>query len=152
MDENISRGYCCSGGRGRNPSGSPPALDWCSCVYLGMLLCGAGFLLPYNSFITAVDFYQNKYPNSTIIFDMSFTYIITAFIALLLNNVLVETFSLNVRISFGYITALVMLCLITIFDISLEMFSTGTSYFVTLVAVSLVALGCTGKTHNYCDC
>ncbi len=29
-----------------------------SLIYLALVLCGVGFLLPYNSFITAVDFYQ----------------------------------------------------------------------------------------------
>ncbi|ELU15279.1 hypothetical protein CAPTEDRAFT_221558 [Capitella teleta] len=149
MDENASRGFCHGGRSAIRTTSSPPAADRCSAVYLGMLLCGAGFLLPYNSFITAVDYYQGKYPGSTIIFDMSFTYICTAFVALLVNNILVETFSLNVRISFGYVTALVMLCLVTIFDVSLEMFSSDVSYFVTLAAVSLIALGCTVQQSSF---
>ena len=32
--------------------------DRWSLIYLALVLCGVGFLLPYNSFITAVDFYQ----------------------------------------------------------------------------------------------
>ncbi len=32
--------------------------DRWSLIYMALVLCGVGFLLPYNSFITAVDFYQ----------------------------------------------------------------------------------------------
>ena len=50
----------------------------------------------------AVDYFQVKYgPGSTIIFDMSLTYILAAFGAVLLNNVLVDKLSLNTRICFG---------------------------------------------------
>ena len=59
-------------------------------VYLAMVLCGVGFLLPYNNFITAVDYYQAKYPGSTIMFDMSLTYICMALGGVIVNNLLVE--------------------------------------------------------------
>ena len=59
-------------------------------VYLAMVLCGVGFLLPYNNFITAVDYYQAKYPGSTIMFDMSLTYICMALAGVIVNNLLVE--------------------------------------------------------------
>ena len=79
MDENLTRGYCQlqsgdtpqtrrveivssppGAGRGRYRARSQvlPPLDNCRLIYLALVLCGAGFLLPYNSFITAVDFYQ----------------------------------------------------------------------------------------------
>jgi len=79
MDENLTRGYCQlhssdapqtrrieivssppAAGRGRYRARSEvlPPLDNCRLIYLALILCGAGFLLPYNSFITAVDFYQ----------------------------------------------------------------------------------------------
>ena len=73
-----------------DPRPLPSPRDRCSLVYVGLMLCGAGFLLPYNNFISAVDFYQGRYPNSTIIFDISLIYILTAFISVLMNNLLVE--------------------------------------------------------------
>lgn len=36
--------------------------DRCNGIYLSLLLCGVGFLLPYNSFVVAVDYYQAKFP------------------------------------------------------------------------------------------
>jgi len=79
MDENLTRGYCqlhsgdtpqtrrieivssppgAGSGRYHARSQVLPPLDNCRLIYLALVLCGAGFLLPYNSFITAVDFYQ----------------------------------------------------------------------------------------------
>lgn len=33
-------------------------------IYFAMLLAGVGFLLPYNSFITDVDYLHHKYPGA----------------------------------------------------------------------------------------
>ena len=53
------------------------------------------------SFIIAADFFQARYPGTTVIFDMSVVYIIMAFFAVFANNILIETLSLNTRITFG---------------------------------------------------
>lgn len=55
----------------------------------------------FNSFVIAVDYFQTRYPGTTVIFDMSVVYIAMAFIAVCANNILVETVSLNTRIAFG---------------------------------------------------
>lgn len=49
----------------------------------------------------AVDYFQARYPGTTVIFDMSLVYIIMAFFAVIVNNILVEILSLNTRITFG---------------------------------------------------
>lgn len=93
-----------------------------------MLLAGVGFLLPYNSFITDVDYLHEKFKGSrlinrrascsssiddaltplclcvtgsSIVFDMSLTYILVALLAVILNNVLVERLSMHTRITVG---------------------------------------------------
>ncbi|XP_013376590.1 PREDICTED: equilibrative nucleoside transporter 4 isoform X2 [Chinchilla lanigera] len=68
-------------------------------IYFAMLLAGVGFLLPYNSFITDVDYLHHKFPGTSIVFDMSLTYILVALAAVLLNNALVERLSLHSRIT-----------------------------------------------------
>lgn len=118
-------------------------------IYFSLLLAGIGFLLPYNSFITAVDYFLRKYPNSTIVFDMSLTYIAVGFVAVILNNALVESFSLHVRITFGYLVSFVALLLVAIFEVGLEIFTESVSYGVILLAVAIVSLGCTGNCFNY---
>jgi solute carrier family 29 (equilibrative nucleoside transporter) protein 4 len=126
-----------------------PPKDNYKLIYFALLLAGAGFLLPYNSFITAVDYLQSKYPGTTIVFDMSLTYICMAFVSVCVNNVLVETFRLNTRITFGYIISFVTLMFIAIFDVWLELFSKDASYKINLVSIAIVALGCTGKIFWY---
>lgn len=51
----------------------------------------------------AVDYFKARYPNTTVIFDMSVVYVGMAFFAVFANNILVETVSLNKRITFGKI-------------------------------------------------
>lgn len=98
-------------------------------IYFAMLLAGVGFLLPYNSFITDVDYLHDKFKGSrlikrrafrtssnrarrahpfrlcvagsSIVFDMSLTYILVALLAVILNNVLVERLSMHTRITVG---------------------------------------------------
>lgn len=49
----------------------------------------------------AVDYFQTKYPVSMVVFDMTIVYIMVAFVAVLTNNLLVETLSFTCRINIG---------------------------------------------------
>lgn len=59
-----------------------------------------------------MDYFQSQYPGTTIVFDMSLVYIVMAFFAVLANNILVETLSLNTRITFGNykINIIIIIC------------------------------------------
>ncbi|XP_032184334.1 equilibrative nucleoside transporter 4 isoform X1 [Mustela erminea] len=118
-------------------------------IYFAMLLAGVGFLLPYNSFITDVDYLHHKYPGTSIVFDMSLTYILVALAAVLLNNVLVERLSLHTRITAGYLLALGPLLFISICDVWLQLFSHDQAYAINLAAVGTVALGCTVQQSSF---
>uniref|UniRef100_A0A8D8TT11 Equilibrative nucleoside transporter 4 n=1 Tax=Cacopsylla melanoneura TaxID=428564 RepID=A0A8D8TT11_9HEMI len=157
MDENLSRGYIALGKAHTSNdfrftngySHLSPPVDKYNVIYLSLLLAGVGFLLPYNSFIIAGDYFIKQFPNSTIIFDMSFVYIIMAFFAVLANNILVETLSLNTRITFGYIISFVTLLFIAFFEIWLQVFDPNTSYNVLLASVAIVSLGCTVQQSSF---
>uniref|UniRef100_H3CDH0 Equilibrative nucleoside transporter 4 n=1 Tax=Tetraodon nigroviridis TaxID=99883 RepID=H3CDH0_TETNG len=111
-------------------------------IYFAMLLAGVGFLLPYNSFITDVDYLHDKFKAGTsIVFDMSLTYILVALLAVILNNVLVERLSMHTRITVGYILALGPLVFVSVFDVWLAKFTTRQAYVVNLVSVGVVASG-----------
>ncbi|XP_035695646.1 equilibrative nucleoside transporter 4-like isoform X2 [Branchiostoma floridae] len=118
-------------------------------VYLALLLAGVGFLLPYNSFITDVDYLHARYPGTSIVFDMSLTYILVAFGAVLVNNSLIETFGTHTRITLGYGLAFFSLVFIAILDVWLEVFDKDTSYVMNLLAVSVVAFGCTVQQSSF---
>ncbi|XP_020032628.2 equilibrative nucleoside transporter 4 isoform X1 [Castor canadensis] len=118
-------------------------------IYFAMLLAGVGFLLPYNSFITDVDYLHHKYPGTSIVFDMSLTYILVALAAVLLNNVLVERLSLHTRITAGYLLALGPLLFISVCDVWLQLFSHDQAYAINLAAVGTVAFGCTVQQSSF---
>ncbi|XP_022612784.1 equilibrative nucleoside transporter 4 isoform X2 [Seriola dumerili] len=118
-------------------------------IYFAMLLAGVGFLLPYNSFITDVDYLHHKFEGTSIVFDMSLTYILVALLAVILNNVLVERLSLHTRITVGYILALGPLVFVSVFDVWLAKFTTRQAYIVNLVSVGVVAFGCTVQQSSF---
>lgn len=118
-------------------------------IYFAMLLAGVGFLLPYNSFITDVDYLHHKFEGTSIVFDMSLTYILVALLAVILNNVLVERLSLHTRITVGYILALGPLVFVSVFDVWLEKFTTRQAYIINLVSVGVVAFGCTVQQSSF---
>ncbi|GFQ74516.1 equilibrative nucleoside transporter 4 [Trichonephila clavata] len=157
MDANISRGYV----QLDRPSDvdrlveknmdhlSRPPNDRCQCIYLALLLAGVGFLLPYNSFIIAVDYFQSRYPATTIVFDMSLIYILVALVAVIINNLLVETLSLKTRITFGYVVAFFTLLFVAVFEIWFEIFDLRLGYYVNLLAVAVVSFGCTVQQSSF---
>ncbi|XP_017764073.1 PREDICTED: equilibrative nucleoside transporter 4 isoform X3 [Eufriesea mexicana] len=157
MDENLSRGYVQLGkAKGMNEfkfsngfTHLSPPVDKYNFIYIALMLGGIGFLLPYNSFIIAVDYFQARYPGTTVIFDMSTVYIIMAFFAVFGNNVLIETLSLNTRITFGYLVAFVTLNFVIISEIWWEPFNVDTSYTINLIVVAMVSLGCTVQQSSF---
>lgn len=130
-------------------SEAPVPGDRYHAIYFAMLLAGAGFLLPYNSFITDVDYLHHKYPGTSIVFDMSLTYILVALVAVLFNNALVERLSPHTRITAGYILALGPLLFISICDVWLQLFSRDQAYAINLAAVGTVAFGCTVQQSSF---
>ncbi|XP_044289566.1 equilibrative nucleoside transporter 4 [Varanus komodoensis] len=118
-------------------------------IYFAMLLAGVGFLLPYNSFITDVDYLHHKYPGTSIVFDMSLTYILVALAAVILNNALVEMLSLHTRIAVGYLFALGPLLFVSICDVWLDLFPRRQAYAINLIAVGVVAFGCTVQQSSF---
>uniref|UniRef100_A0A8C6E4V5 Equilibrative nucleoside transporter 4 n=1 Tax=Moschus moschiferus TaxID=68415 RepID=A0A8C6E4V5_MOSMO len=150
LEEAVAGATQAQGGRTRGipiftDSEEPVPDDRYHAIYFAMLLAGVGFLLPYNSFITDVDYLHHNYPGTSIVFDMSLTYILVALVAVLLNNALVERLSLHTRITAGYLLALGPLLFISICDVWLQLFSRDQAYAINLAAVGTVAFGCTGR-------
>ncbi|XP_030757329.1 equilibrative nucleoside transporter 4 [Sitophilus oryzae] len=127
---------------------SPP-VDSFNVIYLSFVLGGMGFLLPYNSFIMAMDYFKVRYPGTPVVFDMSLVYIVVALLTVLANNLLVETFSLNSRINFGYIMSFVTLIFVVVCEVWWEAWGTATSYTVNLAAVAVVSVGCTVQQSSF---
>ncbi|XP_012991465.1 equilibrative nucleoside transporter 4 isoform X3 [Esox lucius] len=118
-------------------------------IYFAMLLAGVGFLLPYNSFITDVDYLHHKFKGTSIVFDMNLVYIIVALASAILNNILMERLSLHTRITVGYLFALGPLVFVAVFDVWLECFTNRQAYILNLVSVGVVAFGCTVQQSSF---
>lgn len=76
---------------------------------------------------------------------MSLVYILVAFGTVCVNNALVETLAFSRRIAFGYLVSFLTLFFVLVFEVIWDVFSKDISYTVNLVAVAVVAFGCTGK-------
>ncbi|VVD04308.1 unnamed protein product [Leptidea sinapis] len=100
-------------------------------------------------FIMAVDFFQQSYPNSTIMFDLSSVYIGSACVAVFINNVLIDVFTYNNRITFGIFLSLSTMIVISVCNIGWEEFPKTVAYNLNLAAIGLVAIGCTIQQSSY---
>lgn len=137
-------------------------------VYLSLLTAGIGFVLPYNSFIIASDYWSERFPTRSVELDLSCTYIIVAFASVLLNNIFLSIAPFRVRILFGklrhpiqncvatkkvpfpgYIISFVTLVFVALCEVAWHLFSAQTAYSVNLAAVSLVAIGCTVQQSSF---
>lgn len=78
-----------------------PPKDHRNIVYLSLLTAGISFVLPYNSFIIASDYWSERFPLRSVELDLSCTYIIVAFASVLLNNIFLSIAPFRVRILFG---------------------------------------------------
>ncbi|XP_055855046.1 equilibrative nucleoside transporter 4 isoform X2 [Episyrphus balteatus] len=126
-----------------------PPKDRKHVVYLALLAAGIGFVLPYNSFIIAADYWQARFPGRSVALDMSMTYIIVAFATVLLNNVFLSLAPFRIRVLFGYIISFTTLIFVAVCEVAWHMFAANTAYSVNLAAVSLVAIGCTVQQSSF---
>ncbi|XP_055907450.1 equilibrative nucleoside transporter 4 isoform X1 [Eupeodes corollae] len=126
-----------------------PPKDRKHVVYLALLAAGIGFVLPYNSFIIAADYWQARFPGRSVALDMSMTYIIVAFATVLLNNVFLSLAPFRIRVLFGYVISFTTLIFVAVCEVAWHMFAANTAYSVNLAAVSLVAIGCTVQQSSF---
>ncbi|KAJ0178310.1 hypothetical protein K1T71_006133 [Dendrolimus kikuchii] len=89
------------------------------------------------------------YPDSTVMFDMSTVYIASACVAVVANNLLLDLFTYNTRITFGILVSLAIMLFVAVCNIGWDGFSTQVSYTINLVAIGVVAFGCTVQQASY---
>uniref|UniRef100_A0A670YBG1 Equilibrative nucleoside transporter 4 n=1 Tax=Pseudonaja textilis TaxID=8673 RepID=A0A670YBG1_PSETE len=111
-------------------------------IYFAMLLAGVGFLLPYNSFITDVDYLHHKYPGKCLFSILQSS---PKHLKVFLWNSFMERKLLRV----GYLFALGPLLFVSICDVWLDLFSQHQAYAVNLMAVGVVAFGCTVQQSSF---
>ncbi|XP_053686179.1 equilibrative nucleoside transporter 4 [Sabethes cyaneus] len=134
---------------GLEMDGGGPPKDRRKLVFFALMTAGVGFVLPYNSFIIAADYWQSRFPGQSVALDMSMTYIIVALCTVLLNNVFLSLAPFRVRVAFGYAVSFTTLVFVALCEVAWHMFTAKTAYSVNLAAVSLVAMGCTIQQSSF---
>ena len=120
-------------------------------VYICMLMAGAGFLFPWNSYISAIDYffflYQSQFP--TVSEAIPVTYLLTTLFFSTINVGLVGLFSIHSRIRFGYLMFSISLIFVPLLDIGINncTISTNVSYYLTLFSIVAVGVGSGSKCH-----
>lgn len=132
---------------GQQPLPLPqPPTDRYGLIYLALLLAGIGFLLPYNSFVIAADYFQHRFPaNPTIVFDMSTTYIVVALCTVLVSNAVVEFIPLFWRLNAGFLLSLLVMSTVAVYEIWERM----GGYLPNLVLIGVAAVGCTLQQSTF---
>ncbi|KJE88542.1 hypothetical protein CAOG_00183 [Capsaspora owczarzaki ATCC 30864] len=122
-------------------NGAP--VDARNLVYFGLVLCAGGFLMPYNTFVSAIDYFHSRYPDHEIAFFMTAVYMYTTFPATFINLRVVDRFSLNQRVYFSYALFLIALGGMPFIEgaMSSGSLSVDTGYALTLLAVGTVGVG-----------
>ncbi|XP_037721627.1 equilibrative nucleoside transporter 4 isoform X1 [Drosophila subpulchrella] len=118
-------------------------------VYLALLAAGIGFVLPYNSFIIAADYWQARFPGRPVALDMSMTYIFVAFATVLMNNIVLSVAPFQSRVLFGYMISFTTLIFVAVCEVAWHMFASNTAYLVNMSAVALTAIGCTVQQSSF---
>ncbi|KAJ7522806.1 hypothetical protein O6H91_18G027500 [Diphasiastrum complanatum] len=118
------------------PNAIPPK-DTFNVAYLIYFALGAGFLLPWNAFITAVDYFDYLYPNTHVDRVFSIAYMFPCFILLLLLMDFGRTYSMKIRTNCGLVLYLVTILLVPVMDEALLKGGKGTetTHYVTVGAV-----------------
>eukprot|EP00116_Pleurobrachia_bachei_P002157 sb/3462419/ len=119
--------------------------------FIAFMVLGAGFHLPFNSFVAAVDYFMMTYKRDNMAFIVASCYTYTVCGAVLLNVLLVNKVSTHARIHFGYLAFLVSLLAMAALVGWTLVWGVGatTGYLVTVTATILTGLGCGIQEASY---
>lgn len=112
-------------------------------AYIIYFTLGAGFLLPWNAFITAVDYFSYLYPDVSVDRIFAVVYMVVALFCLLLIIAYTHKSDAFVRINIGMAIFIVGLLVVPIMDVVYIKGQTGlySGFYVIVAAVGLSGLG-----------
>eukprot|EP00116_Pleurobrachia_bachei_P001035 sb/3461297/ len=129
-----------------------PPRDRHNRYFIAFMILGAGFHLPFNSFVAAVDYFKTQFDRSDMGFVVSATNSHTVCAAVLLNILLVNKIGTHQRILFGYLAfsislgAMVAVLLLTQVT---DLITADIGFIVTIAATILTGLGCGVQEASY---
>eukprot|EP00250_Pteridium_aquilinum_P008569 c18042_g1_i1 orf=205-1512(+) len=120
-------------------SSSAPPKDTFNLAYCIYFLLGAGYLVPWNAFITAIDYFELLYPSRHIDYVFSIVYMVPAVICILLMTFFGRRISATLRVNVGLFIFIAMLIVIPVMGAFFITDAKGTNvtYVITIVAATL---------------
>lgn len=119
--------------------GKGSRLAWC-----GFLMCGAGYLVPFNSYISSANFLEQRYEKYRPEFYLPLVYMYVTAPSVALNMVkLVDKFSIISRIRFGFAMLLFSLAFFPVTEalVTSGLLSRESGYIAIVIGVGTTALG-----------
>jgi hypothetical protein len=112
-------------------------------VYFSMVIFGAGFLFPFNSFVAAADYFLYIYPGYYAEVVFSFMYMYVTLFSILFTVMTTEVLPLSGRLGFGYVCMFVGLLAIPLLDVGIHncTLPVGSAFGVTIVCITLISIG-----------
>eukprot|EP00268_Persea_americana_P019538 TRINITY_DN20011_c1_g1_i3.p1 TRINITY_DN20011_c1_g1~~TRINITY_DN20011_c1_g1_i3.p1 ORF type:complete len:189 (+),score=27.02 TRINITY_DN20011_c1_g1_i3:196-762(+) len=112
-------------------------------AYIIFFILGAGFLLPWNAFITAVDYFTYLYPDASVDRVFAVVYMLVCLVILLIIIAFAHKSSSYARINAGLALFVVSLLTVPVLDLAYVKGRTGlySGYYVTVAAVALSGIG-----------
>ena len=105
-----------------------------------------GILFPWNSFVSALDYFLYLYRSYRPEVAIPLTYLVVTLVAMAFNIAIVNLFPLHGRIGFGYVMFSIVLLFIPLLDIGIHncTVSSSAGFFLSLSGVVLVGMGSGG--------
>lgn len=125
--------------------------DRCNLYFIAFMVLGAGFHLPFNSFVAAVDYFMLSYNRTNMAFLVASTNSYTVCLAVIINVVLVNRVSTHTRISFGYLAFMISLFSMTLLVALtiLQGVASSAGFLVTIGATVFTGVGCGVQEASY---
>lgn len=119
--------------------------------FISFMILGAGFHLPYNSFVAAVDYFMEVYKRSDMGFVVSSTNSYMVCASVVLNVVLVNKIGMHARISFGYVAFMISLggMAVLVGLTMLDIVNHEVGFYFTVVATIFTGIGCGVQEASY---
>ncbi|KAL6571809.1 Epsin-1, required for endocytosis and actin patch assembly [Orobanche hederae] len=108
-------------------------------AYIIYFTLGAGYLLPWNAFITAVDYFTYLYPDASVDRVFAIVYMVVGLTTLLVVIAFAQKSNSYVRINVGYVLFLVALLAVPVMDVWYVKGRIGVygGYYATVAALGL---------------
>ncbi|XP_074274417.1 equilibrative nucleotide transporter 1-like [Silene latifolia] len=116
----------------------PPPKDKYHLSYLIHFTLGAGYLLPWNAFITAVDYFSYLYPSYSVDRVFSVAYMLTGLLSLLVIIFYPKKSGAHFRINLGL--GMFVVCLVVVPGLELVGLGEESGFGVTVAAVCLAGV------------